>query len=744
MSYDNLAFRCLLSLLSLIGPAAASAQDQYDDPPARVARISYTSGAVSFEPAGTQDWVDAMVNRPMTTGDRLWADRGSRAALHIGSASIHLSENTGFSFLNLTDNVAQLQLTAGTLRVRVKRLAENENFEIDAPNLAFSVLRPGIYEIRVNEAGDTTVIEDRRGEGEVTGGGSSYTVHAGELDTFTGLDQLNADMEPLASSDDFERWSEQRDHHEDISVSARYVSDDAIGYDDLDDNGGWRPVPDYGMVWFPHSVVGQWAPYHSGHWAYIAPWGYTWVDDAPWGFAPFHYGRWVNVSNNWGWVPCPPRREGYSGSGYVAPVYAPALVAWIGGANFGVGISLGSSVGWFPLGPREVYVPSYPVRRDYFNRVNISSTTVNTTVINNYYTNVIVNKQVNVTNVTYVNQRVPGGVTATTSQAFSSGRPVANNAVRVDPRQVASAPVAVLTPRAVPQPQSVLGGRGPVNVRPPAALQARAVVVKTAPPPPPPTFAKRQEAIQSNQGRPLSLAQERQISPQRAQEQAAVPQVRIAPPAKPGVPAKVGVATQTRPANAPATPVQNQRPNNGPPPDRTAAQPAAVRPAPNVPQATSPAPNRPAPNQPAANQVAPNQPVPNRPQANRPAAIGNADRPPTAQPAPARMEQQHQQQNIQLHQQQDQQYQKLQQQQQQEQQRLQQEKADQARQQQVQQQHQQQLEQLEKQHQQQQQQMQQRQEQEHQRLERQPQPPPPPPPARKPAEKPKEDRPPQK
>ena len=516
---------------SLLLPSLSALAQDYDDPPSRVARLSYTRGSVAFQPAGTDDWVDAFLNRPLTTGDALWSDGQSRAALHIGSASIHLSEYTGFSFLNLTDTAVQIQLSTGTLRIRVKRLGDYENFEVDTPNLAFSILRPGIYKISVSSDGYTTIVEDRIGEGEVTGGGLAYTVHSGDVGTFYGADQLSANMSGLGDPDDFERWSEQRDHHEDISISARYVSDDAIGYDDLDDNGGWRPVADYGMVWFPHTAVIGWAPYHYGHWAYVAPWGYTWVDDAAWGFAPFHYGRWVTVDGAWGWIPCPPRPPNPTPA-YVRPVYAPALVAWIGGPHFGIGIAVGSvGVGWFPLGPREVYVPSYPVSRNYVTNVNISNTTVNTSVVNNYYTNVVVNKTVNITNVTYVNQRVPGAVMATSQQAFTSGQPVARNIVHVDNRELASAPVNAMTPPAVPQRQAVTGGRPAANVKPPAAVQARAIVAKTAPPPPPPTFAQRQTAIQSNGGRPLSVAQVRQIAPVRTQ-MASAPQVKVAPPAK--------------------------------------------------------------------------------------------------------------------------------------------------------------------------------------------------------------------
>jgi hypothetical protein len=514
--------RCPLKLASLLGlalvmsffvPQRAWADD--DDPPSRVARLSYTHGPVSFQPAGTDDWVSAVVNRPITTGDKLWADNDSRAELHIGSASIRISGNTGFSFLNLTDDTVQIQLTSGTLRVRVKRLGDGENFEIDTPNLAFSVLRPGVYRIHVNDDGDSTVIRVGSGEGEVTGGGSAYTVHAREVGTFNGNDQLIADFENYRDDqDDFDAWCADRERSEDFSASRRYVSDDVIGYEDLDEHGGWRPVPEYGNVWFPHTTIVGWAPYRYGHWVYIHPWGYTWVDDAPWGFAPFHYGRWINYNGVWGWVPCPPRAPNVV---YVRPVYAPALVAWVGGPHFGVGLS----VGWFPLAPREVYVPSYRVSRAYINNVNVSNTTVNTTVINNYYNTTVINRNTTVVNnnvteihQTYVNQSVPGAVTATTHQAFTSAQPVAKNAVAMNAKEAAGAPVSAFTPPVPPVKQGVLGSGAVATAKPPVAQQNRAVVAKVQPPPPPVPFVKQQQAIQANGGKPLGIAQEHQIQAQ--------------------------------------------------------------------------------------------------------------------------------------------------------------------------------------------------------------------------------------
>lgn len=576
----------LALMVALFAPQRVLADD--DDPPSRVARLGYTHGAISFQPAGTDDWVSAVVNRPITTGDKLWADQDSRAELHIGSASIRISGNTGFSFLNLTDNVTQIQLTAGTLRVRVKRLEENETFEIDTPNLAFSVLRPGTYRVNVNEGGDTTVIKVRGGEGEITGGGSAFALHRGEVGIFNGTDQLTADIENYENDDDdFDAWCADRDRHEDRAVSARYVSPDVIGYQDLDDYGGWQQVSGYGAVWFPQTTIVGWAPYRYGHWAYVYPWGYTWIDDAPWGFAPFHYGRWINYGGVWGWVPCPPRAPGVV---YVRPVYAPALVAWVGGPHFSVGISVGggANVGWFPLGPREVYVPSYPVSRTYVNNVNVSNTTVNTTVINNYYNTTIVNRNTTVVNnnvtvihQTYVNQNVAGAVTATTPQAFSSGQAVSRNTVRVDAREVASAPVNAFTPAVAPPKQAVLGGGARATVRPPAELETRAVVAKVPPPPPPVAFARQQQAIQANGGRPLAISQVRAIQPQTVQ--AARPEVKIAPPSRPVIP-------QNAQGNRPGQP-QNMGGNAGnktmtpgaPPPGNPSSQPGTSFSRPGVP-----------------------------------------------------------------------------------------------------------------------------------------------------------------
>lgn len=301
----------------LLAPHRAVADD--DDPPGRVARLNYTHGSVSFQPAGEDEWAAVVVNRPITTGDKLWVDKKSRAELHIGSAGIRLDEDTGFSFLELSDQVTQIRLTTGTINIHLRRLDPDETFEVDTPNLAFSLLRPGVYRIDVNDEGDVTNITVRDGQGEVTGGGQVFPMSADQRGAFTGTDELTSDIQGARGEDDFDHWCADRDRHEDKAQSVRYVSRDVIGYEDLDDYGDWQSAPEYGHLWVPRGVAVGWAPYRYGHWVWVSPWGWTWVDDSPWGFAPFHYGRWVFVRGYWGWVPGPVMAR---------PVYAPALVAW--------------------------------------------------------------------------------------------------------------------------------------------------------------------------------------------------------------------------------------------------------------------------------------------------------------------------------------------------------------------------------------------------------------------------------
>ncbi len=602
-------------VLSFAG--AASAQD---DPPNRIARLNFIEGSVSFQPAGTQDWVDANPNRPLTIGDNLWADENSRSEMHIGGTAIRLSGLTGISILNLTDATAQIQLAQGTINVRVRELGDNEALEIDTANMSFSVLRPGEYRFSVDPNGTTTMVTVHAGAGEATAGGAAYPVNPGQQAIFSGTDQVTYNVQGAPGPDGFDEWCTAREMREDHSDSARYVSRDMIGYQDLDQYGHWQDVPEYGHVWIPNGTPEGWAPYHNGHWISVQPWGWTWVEDEPWGFAPFHYGRWTVIGGGWCWVPGPVA---------VAPVYAPALVAFVGGRGFGVSLEMGggAAVAWFPLGPRDVFVPSYHVSPRYVENINVTNTTViNRTYVNNYYTNVQTNN-VSVTNVRYTNQAAPGAVTVVSRDTFVNARPVAAATIRATPQQLASAHVSAGAPLA-PSRASVTGpGKvAPASARPPAALAARPVVTKIAP--------------------PANAAPMGKVQPHPAVAPAAAGHPAIPPPPGHQNVAPTPAPNAARPANAPPPPAR-PTPANSQPAARPAPAPAsnvpppyqnkpATTPTPAVKPNATPAP----PPRPAA---APAPPAPTRPNyppqpTSKPAetkpATAPAPRPAETKPAP--------------------------------------------------------------------------------------------------------------
>ena len=464
-------FAFFLTGLFAVLPGRAGAQE---DPPGRVARLNYIQGSVSYQVSGTQDWVKADPNRPLTTGDNLWADQNSRGEVHIASTAIRLSSMTGISFLTLEDRSVQLQLAQGTIEVHLRHLAAGDDFEIDTPNLAVTLTRAGQYVIQTDPGGASTIVVVRAGEAQGTGGGESYDLRPGEQYTFTGTEELTYDAQPAPGLDDFEEWCQSRDEREDSATAAHYVSRDVDGYYDLDEYGAWESNADYGMMWYPTTLVVGWAPYRFGHWVFIAPWGWTWVDDAPWGFAPFHYGRWCLVAGRWGWVPGPL---------VVRPVYAPALVGWVGGGGFSFAVSFGggfAGVGWFPLGPRDVFIPAYRCSPRYVQNVNITNTrVVNITQVTNVYNTVVVNRQV--THVNYMYGNEANSVTAVSRETFVGARPVGAAAMHITSDQIARARVVESAPVAPVRTSYVSSTATVSRAKPPVPFSQRPAVVRQNP-----------------------------------------------------------------------------------------------------------------------------------------------------------------------------------------------------------------------------------------------------------------------
>ena len=342
---------------------AAFAQDAAD-PPSRVAHMSVRQGSVVFAPQGENEWVDLPQNRPITSGDRVWTDRGARAELQLGSATVHVDAQSHLGLSELDERAAHFILQQGTVNARVRELTDGENFEIGTPNVAVRALQAGDYRVDVDAATGETQVTVQSGIAQVFGeGGDSVNLGAGQQAVFAGrfLAQSRAGTH---KQDAFAQWAAERNRMEDQSIAARHVPRGVVGYAELDRHGQWSQDPQHGAVWYPQVTVQDWAPYRYGHWSYIAPWGWTWIDDAPWGFAPFHYGRWTMIGQRWAWVP---------GRMAARPVYSPAMVVFLGGGG-GVQFTVGSGpgVGWYPLAPGEAWYPVYRASPRYLGFANFN------------------------------------------------------------------------------------------------------------------------------------------------------------------------------------------------------------------------------------------------------------------------------------------------------------------------------------------------------------------------------------
>lgn len=443
-----------------VGPSA----DDTQDPPSKVARISFTDGSVSLQPGGTGDWGTAAKNRPMTIGDKLWVDQNSRAELQAGQAALHLGSMTAISFLNLDQNITQVRLAEGKLNFRVREILQGDTYEVDTPNLAFTIREAGAFRIDVNENGDYTAVTAIRGSGEIATGGQTYPLHAGERADVSGADgSTKYSTSAAPAPDDLDRWAQDRDLKEDNSASANYVSRDTVGYSDLDNNGTWSEQPDYGAVWTPNDVGPDWAPYSDGAWNWVGPWGWTWVGYEPWGFAPYHYGRWNRFGWGWGWCPGPI---------YARPFYGPAFVGFLGGGfGFGIGFGFGGGYGWFPLGFGEPYRPWYHAGGAYWRNVNIHNTYIRNVNVNNFHS--------------YNNYRYAHNVNAVTTashNAFVNGQAINRGTNHVSEASLRNATVTNNI-NASPNRSSYLGASASHGhvATPSANVQNRSVMARTTP-----------------------------------------------------------------------------------------------------------------------------------------------------------------------------------------------------------------------------------------------------------------------
>ena len=618
----------LTGLVAGMGFAATSSYAQNDPPPGS-ARLAHIQGDVSVQPDNVDNWGQAENNMPLGPGDRIYTDRG-QGQLQIGQIRTYFGANADLTLVNLTYQDVELGLAGGSAYMFSDGFGPGQSFSVQTPNGAVTASGRAGFRVDVYPDQQSTLITNEGSSGviELNGaGGYQLALRPGQSVQLSGTNPVYSQFLEPAPYDEFAHWSLAFETHRQSSISARYVSKEMEGYDELDSSGDWQPESDYGPIWFPH-VEADWAPYHNGHWVNRPFYGWTWVADEPWGAAPFHYGRWVQMRGRWGWIPGP--REQH-------PVWSPAQVVFAGGVRVGgVGVSV-----WFPLGPGEAYKPWYPCSPQYVDRINITNIHESRVVhVQKTYINVV--NVTNVTNVTYVNRTV--GVTAMRQEDFAAGHSAKAVAVRVDPQQVehvqltrpeARPPAQPVILHPVAKPVAVQAAR-PVLInhqgqQAAAAPNAKPVVVpvKATPPAPKPIPGHTAIGTPSVGGKPAPAAPA-PVAPKVAPQQhnPALDKPTPAPPT-PAAPATAAPKVTPPPHNPaldrpiPAAPVSPAAPKTTPQPHN----PALDRPAPAAPTPTAPK-VTPQPHNPALD-----KPVPPAP-AEKPAPRALPPTPKAAQPPP--------------------------------------------------------------------------------------------------------------
>jgi len=606
--------------------AWSSLAQAQSEPPGRVGRLAFTDGTVSFHDNEQSQWTPAAVNTPLSTGDSLWTEPNARSEISLAGTRIRMAGATQLDMLAVDDSQTRLQVDEGRIDVKTQAMDTSQPYQIITPRGTISLLQQGDYYVEAGSTEDPTQIGVRAGAAQIQGlDGQLLAVRPGEVGELTG-DAATPQLRTIRSAPPPQppAWAD-RDRQVSYDQPPQYLTAGVTGYEDLNQYGTWVDDSSYGEVWIPRSVPAGWAPYRTGHWVYEQPWGWTWIDDQPWGFAPYHYGRWANREGRWMWLP--PERN-------VRPVYAPALVAFVGGVELSAMLSRQSSapVGWFPLGPREAYVPPYTTNRDYYQRVNRPAR-VEDQVLNERWQRAERHDPAagqNQQHAAWMNQRFATVVPAT---AFVHSQPVARAALQVAPDRIAAAPVAPVAAPPAPTAPVAAGkaGAAPNAARPPAT-PAPATNLATA---------KTAVADMPTFARPAALQAPAAPGPKFAATRPTAPTTETGKQALPALAPRQGAAPPALKGATTPAPSQPAKPGEPPRQQQAAPQPHAA-PAVEPGHPPAPAPQQQARPEPQANQPQhpvepPRQQMAPQPQPQHqpaPQEQGRAAPPPQPHPAP--------------------------------------------------------------------------------------------------------------
>ncbi len=317
----------------------------------RFARIGEMEGAVEVQASARDAWRPALRNMPVT--ERFWlrTAAGAKVEIELDEGSVFrlgpdsLAEFSDYTRLSTGQRITLLSLDRG-LAYFTGEPSDRDAAILAIPGAQLSVRRGTRLRLDVTEDwSHASVIEGR----------ARLISPAAELDLKEGqMARLSASKRdkfflygeiPVLDTD---RWSESRDKVL-AGVNARRLPDLPYGMADLDAAGTWIESAEYGTAWRPPAPAsGNWTPFRDGKWLWYEGLGYTWIAAEPWGWLPYHHGRWMHGGEGLGWLWSPSKDPSFR-AGEVYWMRAPGMA------------------GWGPLAPGEEWRPG--ARREAGNDV---------------------------------------------------------------------------------------------------------------------------------------------------------------------------------------------------------------------------------------------------------------------------------------------------------------------------------------------------------------------------------------
>jgi hypothetical protein len=289
----------ILLFLSAITPVSAQALAD------RIGRVAAVNGAAQLWDSQDRQWTPLFANRVVTAGDRIRSDGQTRVELSIGSLELFLGPQSDLDVLRLDAQATQVRLNQGHLVARVRTAEWARELQLITAEFNAQPASPGLYRLdRDTVSGGRSAAASLRGLLLLGAVDARLQVAAGQRIEVMGAEAGGGLRSTTLLQDGFAAWVAARDQAPEPNPFAAVAPlGEITGLETLERHGRWESHPDVGWVWYPMTVRPGWEPFRDGRWVWVRPWGWTWVDDAPWGFAPSHYGRWLQWNNRWVWSP---------------------------------------------------------------------------------------------------------------------------------------------------------------------------------------------------------------------------------------------------------------------------------------------------------------------------------------------------------------------------------------------------------------------------------------------------------